>query len=124
MAANHEKQISRVKSLRMSANGEDQALADISNKMANTNVNADALKRVKDAQWAEPSKFDYDAYNAAPRDQVPAAGADQNGLNWAANAVKYEWSDEYGDVGPEHPALEAMLFGDEHKMQKGDEFHK
>ena len=109
----------------MSKNGD--ALANVTNKMTSVQVNEDALKRVREAHWTEPQKFDYDAYNAGPRDQRLSASAADPGFDvptWAANAAKYEWSDEYGDVGPAHQALEEMLFGDENKMQKGEEFKK
>lgn len=109
----------------MSESGD--ALADITRKVANVQVNEDALKRVREAQWTEPQKFDYDAYNAGPKDQrssKSAADPDADVPTWAANAAKYEWSDEYGDVGPAHPALEEMLFGGDEKMQKGEEFKK
>ena len=111
----------------MSENGE--ALADVTNKVANIQVNEEAIKRVRDAQWAEPQKFDYDAYNAGPRDagpSGPAAGADEdaNAPSWAANARRYEWSEDYGDVAPRHEALEEMLFRDENKMDKGDKMRK
>ena len=109
----------------MSFSGEDNALTDVTNAMASTNVDAEAVKRVQDAQWAKPSKYDYDTYNANPRDQPMAPGEVEEGVpTWAANATKYEWSDEFGDVGPEHPALEKLLFGDEHTMKKGGEFRK
>lgn len=39
---------------------------------------------------------------------------------WAINAARYEWNDEYGDLGPKIPELEAMLFGEtEHAGQVG-----
>ena len=109
----------------MSENGE--ALADVTNKVANIQVNEEAIKRVRDAQWAEPQKFDYDAYNAGPRDAGPSgpaarADADASAPSWAANAVRYEWSEEFGDVAPPHAALEEMLFRDENKMDRGDHF--
>lgn len=113
----------------MSVNGEEAAaLADVTNKVNGIQINEEAVKRVRDAHWVEPVKFDYDAYNTAPRDQrssAPAEGDEvENVPTWAANAIKYEWSDEYGDVGPEHKALEKMLFTNEHRMEKGDEFSK
>ncbi len=43
---------------------------------------------------------------------------------WAANATKYEWSEEYGDVGPANLALEAQLFRDEHINRTGIAFDK
>ena len=121
----------------MSHNG--HALADVTRKVANIQVDEDAIKRVRDAQWVEPQKFDYNTYNAGPREKgsaVPAAEVEANpnefmnsetnvsGPIWATNAMKYEWSEEYGDVGPRHEGLEKMLFHDEHKMNKGNEFKK
>ncbi|KAL8688405.1 MAG: hypothetical protein Q9218_005673 [Villophora microphyllina] len=44
--------------------------------------------------------------------------------SWAANAARYEWSDEYGDVGPEDKELEKMLFHAEEKMEVGDHLQK
>ena len=111
--------------LTMSENGEP--LGDVTNKVANLRVNEEAIKRVRDAQWAEPQKFDYNTYNAGPRDAVSAAGAagaeaEANAPSWASSAMKYEWSEEYGDVAPRHEALEKMLFKDENRMETGDLF--
>ncbi|KAL9005763.1 MAG: hypothetical protein Q9188_001475 [Gyalolechia gomerana] len=39
---------------------------------------------------------------------------------WAANARRYEWSDEFGDIGPEDKELEDMLFKDANKMEVGE----
>ena len=114
----------------MSANGSDHALADVTNRVANTQLNEDARKRVGERGWAEPQKFDYDAYAAGPNNKgsapAPAADEDQGRdmQGWAANAVKYEWSDEYGDIGPKHEELEKMLFRDEHQMERGSEFSR
>lgn len=44
--------------------------------------------------------------------------------SWAANASRYEWSDEFGDVGPEDKELEKMLFHAEEKMEVGDHLKK
>lgn len=123
--ANLVQQPDRPRSVTMSENGD--ALDDVTNKVANVQVSEDALKRVREAQWTEPQKFDYDAYNAGPKDLYPSASAADPGADvptWAANAVKYEWSDNFGDIGPAHEELEKMLFGGEEKMEKGEEFSK
>lgn len=111
----------------MSENAEP--LGDVTNKVANLRVNEEAIKRVREAQWAEPQKFDYNTYNTGHRDAAPAgpaAGADgdANGPSWASSAMKYEWSEEYGDVAPHHEALKQMLFHDENQMQRGDLFEQ
>lgn len=104
------------------------ALADVTNKLAKAQVNEAALERVKEANWGAPEGFDYVKYNAGPRDKTASASeSDQlHGIssNWGANAAKYEWDDDFGDVGPEHDVLKQMLFGDEHKMEQGEEFSK
>ncbi|KAL8804588.1 MAG: hypothetical protein Q9200_005770 [Gallowayella weberi] len=43
---------------------------------------------------------------------------------WAANAARYEWSEEFGDVGPEDKELEKMLFQADEKMEAGDQLKK
>ena len=42
----------------------------------------------------------------------PVAGDPFLTTEWAINAARYEWNDEYGDLGPKIPELEAMLFGE------------
>ena len=111
----------------MSVNGDDQALADVTNKVVNIQVNEQALERVKEANWGARQEYDYAKYTEGPRDKpAPASEGDMRGNppTWAANAAKYEWDDEYGDVGPEHDELKQMLFGDEHKMEQGQELSK
>ena len=110
----------------MSANGDDQVLADVTNKVSNVQVQEDARHRVKEANWGDRQEFDYAKYTAGPGDKVASdLGKSQADVpTWAANAAKYEWADEYGDVGPEHKDLEKILFGDEHKMEQGNKFSK
>ena len=113
----------------MSANGDDHALSDVTNKVSNVQINNDAAKeRVKEANWSTPEGFDYEKYNAGPRDKAAPASdfvqPEGEASSWAANAAKYEWKDDYGDVGPADDDLQKMLFGDEHKMEQGDNFSK
>ena len=110
----------------MSASGDDHALADVTNKISNVQVNEAARERVKEANWGVQEGFNYAKYNAGPRDKTaPASESDQpqgNASSWFANAVKYEWNDDYGDIGPQHEALEKMLFGDPDKVEQGKKF--
>ena len=120
--------MSATMSTTMPANGDDQALTVVTNKVANIQVNEQALERVKEANWGAREEYDYAKYAEGPRDRnAPASeGTTQQGNlpSWAANAAKYEWDDDYGDVGPEHDELKQMLFGDEHKMVQGQEISK
>ncbi len=112
----------------MSASGDDHVLADVTSKINNVQVNEEALHRVKEAKWGDRQEYDYAKYTAGPRDKTTSASvSDQpqaDAPSWAANAAKYEWIDDYGDVGPDHDELKNMLFGDEHKMEQGEEFSK
>ena len=106
----------------MSANGD--AVADVTDKLAEANLkNAEFVQRSREAGWVEPVKYDYEAYAAGPKDAGEAAAPDSTFElpTWAANAIKYEWKDEYGDVGPAHPELEAMLFGKDNRVTEGKE---
>ncbi|KAI4202786.1 MAG: hypothetical protein LQ350_002284 [Teloschistes chrysophthalmus] len=44
--------------------------------------------------------------------------------SWAANAARYEWSGEFGDIGPADETLEKMLFHAEEKMEVGEHLEK
>lgn len=102
----------------MSAHGD--AMAEVTNNMSKAAIkNAEATQRSRDAGWVEPEKYDYEAYNAGTKEAREALAATHELPTWAANAAKYEWKDEYGDVGPAHPELEEMLFGKEDRVTEG-----
>lgn len=89
-----------------------------------TNVHdkkAEAAVAAREKGWAEPESYDYSKYsNTLP--PLPKPSDDTPDLDlpeWAANAAKYEWKDEYGDVGPENPELEEMLFRSEYINRAG-----
>lgn len=65
------------------------------------------LAKARDAGWTERTAHDY-------------TSGDASAVDWAGAAAKYEWSDEYGEVGPEVPELERTLFGGEFQMRRGD----
>ncbi|KZF20464.1 DEAD/DEAH box RNA helicase [Xylona heveae TC161] len=99
----------------------NNALKDVVNSQSDA---GQTDKPPKPSGWVEKSGYNYAAYNASTREEREAAqssGATEDGPAWAANAVKYEWSDEYGDVGPAHPELEKQLFQDENIMRIGND---
>lgn len=111
----------------MSQSEERDVLADVTNSMASTSVrDEEAAARCRELGWAEPAKYDYETYNAGqkPREEREAAEQGKDLPAWAANAQKYEWSDEFGDVGPRHEELENMLFNSEHINRTGIAFDK
>ncbi|KAJ5820329.1 ATP-dependent RNA helicase ded1 [Penicillium riverlandense] len=57
----------------------------------------DAARAAQEAGWTKPIPFNYDIDTKEVRE-------------WAAVAPKYEWKDEFGEVGPPVPELEDQLF--------------
>ena len=81
----------------------------------------------KDAeQWVPREAYDYRLYNAQTREEREQLAANNQVElpDWAANAQKYEWSDDYGDIGPEHLDLEKQLFGGDFLVRRGQELEK
>lgn len=68
------------------------------------------IQRARDHGWAERQAYDYERFNGA--------GNNADGYHGAARV--YEWQGDYGDVGPEIPELETILFGDEFQMRRGE----
>ncbi|KKK14946.1 hypothetical protein ARAM_002594 [Aspergillus rambellii] len=90
------------------------ALTDVTNEQ--TNKNADAATIAREKGWAQPEVYNYEKYTAAPpppADTLAEEVVQESVPEWAAQAAKYEWNDEYGDIGPENPELEEMLFRNE-----------
>lgn len=90
------------------------ALADVTNDQNNRNTEAAAIARERG--WVAPEALDYDKYKFAPAEKLAEGGEslqEEPVPEWAANAAKYEWNDEYGDVGPKNPRLEEQLFRSE-----------
>ncbi|KAK5000304.1 hypothetical protein LTR66_000836, partial [Elasticomyces elasticus] len=69
-----------------------------------------AISKAQLAGWVSTTPYAYETYSTR---EGPAPA-------WASGAAKYEWKEEFGDVGPEVPELEALLFNDKHKMEAGD----
>lgn len=66
--------------------------------------------RARLAGWTEATAYNYDQFTRA-------GGSD---ATFHGNAARYEWQGEYGDVGPENPALLNELFGGEFQMRRGE----
>ncbi|KAK2760494.1 hypothetical protein FQN53_007874 [Emmonsiellopsis sp. PD_33] len=110
----------------MSAAGEEnlnmqsvgEAVAQTENGTSG-NLNAEAAALAREKGWSEPQQYDYEAYNAPPK---PVEGVIVGDVEWASNAAKYEWKEEYGDVGPKNEELEQMLFRSEFLNRAGTKF--
>jgi len=82
----------------------------------------EAIAKAREHKWVEPQKYDYSIYNKQAADtNTDTAQSRQH--EWASSAGKYEWNDEYGDVGPRVPELEKQLFNNELRMKHGDNFN-
>lgn len=110
------------------------------NPLAHLDPEAATLARSKG--WAIPENYDYAKYIIAgeasqPLDVDAAADAaaarvegmaegmdDEEFPEWAAKAAKYEWKDEYGEVGPQNEELERMLFRSEFISRTGLKINK
>lgn len=79
----------------------------------------------RDKGWVEQQNFNYEA-TVPPQEEAAdmnlPTGSELQG--WMSRARKYEWKEEYGNVGPEDPDLEKELFGSELRLKKGVEFDK
>lgn len=49
------------------------------------------------AEWGEKTDYQYE---------------EVGDRNWDGNARVYEWDGDEGDIGPEYPELEVVLFGE------------
>ncbi|EEH18325.1 hypothetical protein PABG_00888 [Paracoccidioides brasiliensis Pb03] len=86
------------------------------------NWNEEAVALAREKGWAPPQHCDYDAYTGEPK---PADGGDATELpGWASSAARYEWKEEYGDVGPRNEELEEMLFRNELINRVGNHFDR
>ncbi|KAF5014994.1 hypothetical protein F66182_13830 [Fusarium sp. NRRL 66182] len=81
----------------------------------------EAANLARDKGWTEPEKYDYSRY-AGPDD--PADRPSFDATPWASDARKYEWKEEYGEVGPEDEELEKMLYRHDLINRAGVKFEK
>lgn len=86
------------------------------------------IKQSREAGWSAPQAYNYDAASAKPGEPATTPGGEHtedNGvLLWAHQAVKYEWQEDFGDVGPEVPELEAQLFKSDTRTRIGQHLEK
>lgn len=58
----------------------------------------DPTREAAEKGWTDRTPYAYEEFN------------DKHFTEWAGNAKRYEWKDEYGDVGPRNEELEKQLF--------------
>lgn len=100
--------------------GTENDQADVSNTGSTPAVaeyvprNAEAAEEARKQGWVAPQPYDYEKYE----NKDAAAG------EWAGVAARYEWKDEYGEVGPRDPQLENELFHGEFTTRVGRRFEE
>lgn len=98
----------------------DTAMKDAPAPLAEKDPNVDPAAMARSKGWSEPQKYNYDLYNAQELKVLEDGSEGQ----WASNAAKYEWKEEYGDIGPRHEELEKMLFHSDLTARAGEMFEK
>lgn len=108
-----------------------QALADKTNVGEEQQTDAKSAPTAEESAirarlrgWVEPEGYNYATYNASTREEREAVDAGPDASPWASNAVKYEWKDDYGDVGPADPELEQLLFKAQTFTDAGELFER
>ena len=116
----------------------EASLNEIDNNVNNTfrsgRLNEDALKLATQQGWVKPQAYAYTATQPTVgqkevEDNEAKDGADKplssiHAPNWAHDATRYEWKEEYGDVGPRSEKLEDELFRSEFINRRGEKFKK
>ncbi|OOF90851.1 hypothetical protein ASPCADRAFT_156157 [Aspergillus carbonarius ITEM 5010] len=80
----------------------------------------EAVSAAREKGWTTPEQYDYEKYTSSVTPLGPLQNGGEGNLPaWAAQAAKYEWQDDYGDVGPQNPALEEQLYRGEYINRTG-----
>jgi ATP-dependent RNA helicase DDX3X len=111
-----------------------EALAEATNGASApcvSRVDEESSKRARDLGWVPPQTYDYGASapTAAKKPEIVEDEEENNesqhkGSTWAHDAAKYEWNQEYGDVGPRSEALEKELFKGDFINRAGEKLAK
>jgi len=120
----------------LSVTGLADALPEVPNELPvfrSGRMDEDARNLARQQGWVEPKAYTY-GNEPAPQngDDVKEVGGDQNrgaqgdqaGPKWAHDAGRYEWKEEFGDVGPRSEKLEEELFNGKYINRAGDKFKK
>jgi hypothetical protein len=79
----------------------------------------EAFDNARKLGWVAPEEYSYASSKVANSADASATFDQGAQPQWAHEAAKYEWKEEYGDVGPAVPELEEQLFGNEYISRKG-----
>jgi ATP-dependent RNA helicase DDX3X len=93
-------------------NNPDEPVADDDDAQFPAQDKKPALLNPQEAGWSEPVPFTYDRF------------AIKDFTDWAGIAPRYEWKEEYGEVGPRNVELERQLFNAEFVPRAGERFNE
>jgi ATP-dependent RNA helicase DDX3X len=104
-----------------------EALQDVTKGGASAGAPApgrdpEAAAKARQLGWVQPEAYNYPAYNAGSGKEREEAETLHNLETWGHKAARYEWLEEYGDVGPANAELEETLFRSEHQQRTGLKF--
>lgn len=90
---------------------------------------AEAAEAARKQGWVAPQQYDYISLGstATVQSEVGNYVQGEQGSDipqWSAQAAKYEWSDELGDIFPSFPELEKQLFKNELTNRMGAKLNK
>lgn len=110
------------------------ALPDVTNGAApqavNRMMNEEGLKHARGLGWVAPQSYDYTAKAPAAKITTTSEENEDNveelpkASTWAHDANKYEWKEEYGEVGPRSESLEKELFRGDLINRAGEKLKK
>ena len=106
----------------MSDQGDNMAMGDIKQSLSTIDPHSSsfdkeaALRHAKEKGWTEPVPYNYSTTGS--QDATEDAFSHPEAA-WLSDAVRYEWSDDYGEVGPANPDLEQNLFYSEKLVKAG-----
>ncbi|PWY92862.1 DEAD/DEAH box RNA helicase [Aspergillus heteromorphus CBS 117.55] len=84
-----------------------------------TTKSTEAANVAREKGWVAPEGYDYNKYTSVAPPVQPEGEGDDALPEWAGKAAKYEWKDEFGDVGPQNTELEEMLFRNDYINRTG-----
>lgn len=96
--------------LRDVTNNPEEFVTEDENAQSPPDDNEKSYLGPREAGWTDPVPYGYDSY------------ADRDFADWDGMAPRYEWNDEYGDIGPRNEDLEKQLFNDEFMPRAGLRF--
>lgn len=103
----------------------DDALPEVKQDMAPVSrLDQEAATVARDKGWVQPEKYNYGRFLGPNSGNVGGDNSSSEDLPWASDARKYEWKEEYGEVGPSDEELEKMLFRHDFINRVGLKFDK